>query len=340
MTLGGHFDVVNKEKRLQELNKLILEPHFWDDPKEAGIVNSELSNLKKEINQYNETNFLLDYLEEICKTEDTITNDINEQLDILLKNIDVLKNYLYLSGEYDKEACYLEIHPGAGGTESCDFASMLLRMYERFCDKYDYKYEEISFEKGDEAGLKSVNILITGPYAYGYLKHESGVHRLIRISPFDSNKRRHTSFASVSVTPKITKEIEVNIDDKDLKIDVYRSSGCGGQGVNTTDSAVRVTHIPTKIVVTCQNERSQIQNKETAINILKGKLYQLEIEKHHDKMQSFSNHDAINFGSQIRSYTLEPFKLIKDHRTNYEDVDAEKFLDGEIMAMLENNLKL
>lgn len=317
------------------------DANFWNDVKSSSELNSELQNLEKEINKYNSIKGELDFQNELLSLNDESTfDDISKSLEHISLDVNELKKYIYLNGEYDNASCYLEIHPGAGGTESCDWSLMLLRMYERFCDKYGYKYEEIDKEKGDEAGIKSVNVLITGPYAYGYLKHEVGVHRLIRISPFDSNKRRHTSFASVSVTPKIDKSINIEINENDLKIDVYRSSGCGGQGVNTTDSAVRVTHIPTKIVVTCQNERSQIQNKETAINVLKSKLYQLELIKQQEKLEGFQSHDQINFGSQIRTYTLEPFQLVKDHRSNYEETQAFKVLDGEIMELLEYNLKL
>ena len=213
-------------------------------------------------------------------------------------------------------------------------------MYERFCEKNNFKYEVIDELKGEEAGLKSVTLKINGDYAYGLLKNESGVHRLVRISPFDSNKRRHTSFASVVVTPDIDKNINIDIKEEDLKIDVYHSGGAGGQSVNTSNSAVRITHIPTKIVVTCQNERSQLKNKEIALKLLKNKLYMLEYERQQTELDNLKSNDvAINFGSQIRSYVLEPYKLVKDHRTNYENTDPEKVLDGEIKDMLLFNLK-
>jgi len=234
----------------------------------------------------------------------------------------------------------LEIHPGAGGTESCDWASMILRMYERFCEKNDYKYEVIYETPGEEAGIKSALIIIKGENAYGYLKRESGVHRLVRISPFDSNARRHTSFAAVSITPEFTDTKEIDIKETDLKIDVYHSSGAGGQSVNTSNSAVRITHLPTKIVVTCQNERSQLKNKEIAMRILKSKLYDLNLREQEEKMSMLKNTDAKNeFGSQIRSYVLEPYKLVKDTRSGYENSDPEKILDGEIYNMLDFNLK-
>ena len=337
--MGGHFDILNKKDRIKEIETIMNDASIWNDNTKALELNKELTSLKKEVDLYNE---LIDNLE-INRELIDISEDLNEiEISLLSLNDKAkeLKKYTYLNGKYDNNACYLEIHPGAGGTESCDWALMLLRMYERFCDKFDFKYEEIDYQKGDEAGIKSCNVLITGPYAYGYLKHEVGVHRLIRISPFDSNKRRHTSFCSVSITPKIDQDINIEINDADLKVDVYRSSGNGGQGVNTTDSAVRITHIPSKIVVTCQNERSQIQNKEQALNILKSKLIQIEENKNKEFLNSFSDSSMINFGSQIRTYTLEPFQLVKDHRSNFEVVDAYKFLDGEIMEMLENNLSI
>ena len=239
---------------------------------------------------------------------------------------------MLLNGKYDKEGAILEIHPGAGGTESCDWANMLYRMYQRYCDKKGYKYEVIDEQAGDEAGIKSVTLIIKGLYAYGYLKAEKGVHRLVRISPFDSNSRRHTSFASVSVSPYFeSKNIDIEINDSDVRIDVYRSSGCGGQGVNTTDSAVRITHLKTNIVVTCQNERSQIQNKEKAFEVLRNKLYELELQKKEQEMKSLKGDlDNINFGSQIRSYVMHPYSMVKDHRTNCETSNVSKVLDGTI----------
>ena len=247
---------------------------------------------------------------------------------------------LLLNGPYDKNNCILEIHPGAGGTESCDWASMLYRMYTRYCEKKNYKVEILDYQDGDEAGIKSVSLLIKGLNAYGYLKNEKGIHRLVRLSPFDSNNRRHTSFASVEVTPEIEKNDEIEIDEKDLKIDVYRSSGAGGQGVNTTDSAVRITHLPTKIVVTCQNERSQIQNKEHALNVLKNKLLILKMEQEEDELNKIKGESKeINFGSQIRSYVLHPYSMVKDHRTNVETSNTDKVLDGELDLFIEENLK-
>ncbi len=257
------------------------------------------------------------------------------------EQIEDLESKSLLNGEFDSNDCYLEIHPGAGGTESCDWSDMLLRMYQRYAEKNDYKVEVIDKQAGDEAGIKSVTLKISGDKAYGYLKNENGVHRLVRISPFDSNKRRHTSFASVTVTPEVNKDINIDIKDSDLKIDVYHSSGAGGQSVNTANSAVRITHLPSKIVVTCQNERSQLQNKEQAMKILKNKLYLLELAKQEEEMGNLKDtSSAINFGSQIRSYVLEPYKMVKDNRSGYESTEPDKILDGDLNNLIKSLLKL
>lgn len=257
------------------------------------------------------------------------------------KTLEETSLLLLLNGPYDGCDCILEIHPGAGGTESCDWANMLYRMYTRYCDKKGYRYEVIDNQAGEEAGIKSVSIIVHGLNSYGYLKAEKGVHRLIRISPFDSNSRRHTSFASVDVTPLYQKkDIEIEVRDTDIRVDVYRSSGKGGQGVNTTDSAVRITHLETGIVVTCQNERSQIRNKEIALEVLKNKLYQRQLEERQKELSSIKGDNAdINFGSQIRTYTMHPYSLVKDHRTNTETGNVEKVLDGDIEMFINDYLK-
>lgn len=269
-----------------------------------------------------------------------IDKEISEEninIDIKIKE---LSKFLYLNKEYDNNNCILEIHSGAGGTEACDWADMLYRMYVRWCDKKGYKYVIIDQQPGEEVGIKSCTILIKGEYVYGYLKHEKGVHRLVRLSPFDSNNRRHTSFASIDITPDINKDVSIEINDQDLKIDVYRSSGNGGQGVNTTDSAVRITHLPTKIVVTCQNERSQIQNKAEAMRILKNKLILLEEAKQNQELNNLKGENKnIEFGSQIRSYVMHPYSMVKDHRTNVETSNVQKVLDGEIDLFIDSNMK-
>ena len=255
----------------------------------------------------------------------------------LLKKEEILT---YLSGKYDNNPAIFEIHAGAGGTESCDWVAMLARMYTKDFDKKGYSYEMIDKQDGEEAGFKSVVYIVKGSYAYGYLKNEKGVHRLVRLSPFDSNNRRHTSFAAVDVIPEFDNNIDINLNEKDLRIDVYRSTGAGGQGVNTTDSAVRITHLPTGIVVTCQNERSQLKNKETALKVLKSKLYQIELKKRQDAVNNIKkDHNEIEFGSQIRSYVLHPYSMIKDHRTGYETSNVNKVLDGDLDGFIESNLK-
>ncbi len=321
------------------------EPNFWDDIDKANKKNQELTILKKESTSYNNLNKELlsskDILELIeLEPSVELQEELESSLEILTTNIEELELATLLNGEYAESDCYLEIHPGAGGTESCDWANMLLRMYERFCDKMNYKYELIEQQAGEEAGIKSATIHIKGAYAYGYLKCESGVHRLVRISPFDSNKRRHTSFASVSVVPEIDQNINIEIKEEDIRIDVYCASGHGGQGVNTTPSAVRITHFPSKIVVTCQNERSQLQNKEQAMKVLKGKLYALEAERKDRELKALKGiSTGIDFGSQIRSYVLEPYTLVKDTRSGYETAEASKVLDGDIKPFIESILK-
>lgn len=335
--MGGHFDLSNLEIRKNELDKEIQKEGFWDNVEKATVINREISNINKTLKEYNEINDSINTLELL--SEELSEEDYNKELDNIKNSLNELERKTHLSGEYDNLNCYLEIHPGAGGTESMDFASMLKRMYERFCEKYGYSYEVMYSLPGEEAGIKSVLLLIKGEYAYGYLKKESGVHRLVRISPFDSNARRHTSFASVTVTPEFSSTPEIEIKDADLKIDVYHSSGAGGQSVNTSNSAVRITHIPSKIVVTCQNERSQLKNKEIAIKILKNKLYELYLQEEEKKKNGLKDTTMdINFGSQIRNYVLEPYKLVKDLRSNYESNDPDKILDGEIKEMLEYNL--
>ena len=317
------------------------EPNFWDDVDNANKKNQRLINLKKRISTYNKLNNSISLIKEVIESNDNdLINEVFSELDDLKKDIDELEISSLLNGKYDSLNCFLEIHPGAGGTEACDWASMLYRMYIRFLESNNYTYEVIDFENGEEAGIKSVTILIKGFYPYGYLKGETGVHRLVRISPFDSNSRRHTSFASVMVTPEFDNTIDIDIKDSDLKIDVYHSSGAGGQSVNTSNSAVRITHLPTKTVVTCQIERSQLKNKEVAMKMLKSKLYQLELNKQEEKISSVKGDTMdINFGSQIRNYVLEPYRLVKDLRSNYETSNTDKVLDGQIMPIIESVLK-
>lgn len=343
MIYGGLFDLDSKLIRRDELNNIINSVDFWNSDNRENVLK--------------ENNFLNEIINSVNNVKKKIDNNIeflnmdidNELLDLIrgeyfdLKDeVEKLRINTYLSGEFDQNDCILEIHSGAGGTESCDWANMLYRMYTRYCEKNNFKIELIDFQDGDEAGLKSVSFIVHGLNAYGLLKNEKGVHRLIRISPFDSNKRRHTSFVSIDITPIFTDDlVDIDIPDSDIRIDVYRSSGKGGQGVNTTDSAVRITHIPSKIVVTCQNERSQIRNKETAMKVLKNKLYKLEVEKKESELKKIKGENTeINFGSQIRTYTMHPYSLVKDHRTNTENANVLKVLDGDLDIFINDNLKL
>lgn len=318
------------------------KPDFWNDRKYSEQVINESNNLKNTINTIETlTNKITNNLSLLEDTlDDEITLLLNEEYNDILKEVEELKITTYLSGEYDKYNCTLEIHAGAGGTESCDWANMLARMYTRYCEKNNYTITELSRQPGEEVGIKSILFQIKGPNAYGYFKGERGVHRLVRISPFDAGKRRHTSFASVEVIPEFDNNINIVINDKDLKIDVYHSSGAGGQSVNTSDSAVRITHIPTGIVITCQNERSQIQNREKALEILKNRLYLLEIEKQNDRLNNITkDQKTIGFGSGKRSYIMCPYTLVKDNDSNYETPDVNKVLDGNIEEFIKEGVK-
>ena len=342
MIYGGHFEPEQLEKRLKELEIISSEPNFWNDKKTSEKVINEMNSIR---NNLNDTKKLKEKVESNLELLNSLDDDeLKELLEVELidceEKIKELEILLLLNGPYDNCDAIIEIHPGAGGTESCDWASMLYRMYTRYFDKKGYKYEIIDYQDGEEAGIKSVTMIVHGTNVYGYLKCEKGVHRLVRISPFDSNKRRHTSFASVDVSPLFDNNVDIEINDADLRIDVYRSSGKGGQGVNTTDSAVRITHIPTHIVVTCQNERSQIKNKEIAMNVLKNKLYNLELQKKEEEMKNIKGElSDINFGSQIRSYVMHPYSLVKDNRTNTEVTDVKGVMDGNIDIFINDNLR-
>ena len=321
-----------------------MDPNFWQDKlnskkviKEKKLFEDLINSFENSVKQLNDLN----ELNELAAQE----NNLNIQSEVLtgIKDLrtEVKKNEIkcFLSNETDSLDCYVEIHAGAGGTESQDWADMLRKMYLKWSDNKSFKSELISEHRGDEAGIKSTTIRIEGDYAFGWLKKESGIHRLVRISPFDSGARRHTSFASVWVYPVVDEDINIDIHEKDLRIDTYRSSGAGGQHVNTTDSAVRITHIPTKIVVQCQNERSQHKNKETCMNMLKARLYDFEINKREKENQNMeSSKSDIGWGHQIRSYVLQPYRLVKDNRTNFESTNPDKILNGEIDDFLEQSL--
>lgn len=340
---GGYFDVDKKIKKIDELNKIYNDPSFWNDSNNSDKVIKELNSLNsivKPVMEIKNNIELLDCYFELLNTSNELYDEFESIYLDTLNKTKSLKTLTYFNGEYDNLNAIFEIHAGAGGTESCDWVVMLSRMYTKYFDKKGYTYQVLDEQVGEETGIKNITYLVKGTYAFGYLKNEKGVHRLVRLSPFDANNRRHTSFAAVDVTPEFEDDNKIEIKDSDIRVDVYRSTGAGGQGVNTTDSAVRITHIPTGIVVTCQNERSQIKNKETALKVLKSKLYQIKIKDSQDKINSMkSDHSGIVFGSQIRSYVLHPYSMIKDHRTGYETSNVNKVFDGYIDEFIESNLR-
>lgn len=323
----------------------MADPEFWNDQTQAQKVISEANGLKDLVGKFDHNVEALENAEvsyELVKEEDD--QDLREELDneiqALSKSLNEFELLILLSEPYDKNNAILELHPGAGGTESQDWASILLRMYTRWAESKGYKVETLNYLPGEEAGVKSVTLLIKGHNAYGYLRAEKGVHRLVRISPFDSSGRRHTSFVSCEVTPELDDDIDIEVNPEEIKIDTYRSSGAGGQHVNTTDSAVRITHLPTNTVVTCQSERSQIKNREQAMKMLKAKLYQLEIEKQQQEMAELRGEQKeIGWGSQIRSYVFHPYSMVKDHRTNYETGNIQAVMDGEIDEFIDAYLR-
>ncbi|RPG95470.1 MAG: peptide chain release factor 2 [Candidatus Pelagibacter sp. TMED286] len=331
-------------EKLKKLNQKMLETNFWQDQATSKKVIKEKKLFENLVNSFDNSIQKLKDLDElnhlaIEEKNQSIQNEILENIRDL--RLSVKKNEIrcFLSNEADTLDCYIEIHAGAGGTESQDWADMLRRMYLKWADIKEFKSSLISEHKGEEAGIKSSTIKIEGDYVFGWLKKESGIHRLVRISPFDSGSRRHTSFASIWIYPVVDENINIEILDKDLRVDTYRSSGAGGQHVNTTDSAVRITHIPTKIVVQCQNERSQHKNKETCMNMLKARLYDFEIKKKEKETQNLeSSKSEIGWGHQIRSYVLQPYRLVKDNRTNFESTSPDKVLNGEIDEFLEHSL--
>ena len=319
----------------------MLQPSFWDDRETADKMVSELKYIKNIISSVNSlTDSVNDALSMLDDGDNDITKLLEEELDDLRSLVYKLEIQTYLNGKYDKNTAIMEIHAGAGGTESCDWAQMLYRMYSRYAEKNGYSVTLLDRQDGEEVGIKSIMFQVSGDFAYGYLKGEKGVHRLVRISPFDANKRRHTSFAAVDVIPEVDSDIEVNVNSNDIRVDIYRSSGPGGQGVNTTDSAVRITHIPTGIVVTCQNERSQIRNKEKAMEVLKSKLYTILLEEKKSEVSDIRGVQVSNgFGSAKRSYVLVPYRLVKDNNSGYETSDVDSILDGDITEMLDYNLR-
>lgn len=340
-----HFDVENKEKELKELESKTTENDFWNDTDNSSKVLKQINSLKSKVEGLkklnNELNNLLEMSELLQVEEDEeLAKELLKSTYTLEKDIQKLEITTLLSGKYDNNNAILTIHPGAGGTEAQDWAEMLYRMYTRWANANGYEVKELDYLEGDEAGLKSVTFSVNGDYAYGYLKGEMGVHRLVRISPFDAGGRRHTSFASVEVLPEITDDIELDINPDDIKMDVYRASGAGGQHINKTSSAVRLTHIPTGIIVACQTERSQFQNRDTAMKMLKSKLLNLKEKEQKDTIDELKGIQMdIAWGSQIRSYVFCPYTLVKDHRTNYEVGNVQAVMDGDLNGFIDSYLK-
>ena len=336
MKWGTLFDIERCQERAMQLEEVSMDNAFWNDTERAQRVLQQLKGYKDIIEKYNKLCASLEdilVLIEMANEEEDVelAEEAKEEAKAFREKYEAMRIATMLDGEYDRNNAILELHSGAGGTESCDWVAMLYRMYTRWAEAHGYKVEVLDYLDGDEAGIKSVTIQVSGENAYGYLKSEKGIHRLVRISPFDSSGRRHTSFASCDVMPELTDEISIDIKPEDLRIDTYRSTGAGGQHVNTTDSAVRITHIPTNIVVQCQNERSQIQNRERAMQMLRAKLHEKEEEERLEKMDGIRGEKKeIAWGSQIRSYVFHPYNLVKDHRTSEETGNSSAVMDGDI----------
>jgi len=330
------FDIATIEKEIANLNQETLKDGFWNDIDNSSKILAKIKRLEKKKAEYINVKADLDNATEIndmllLEADEELAQELNTTTKKLEKQIENMELELMFSGKYDKNNSIITLHPGAGGTESQDWAEMLYRMYTKWANSNGFDVKELDFLEGDEAGIKSVTALVSGENAYGYLKCEMGVHRLVRISPFDSGGRRHTSFASLEVLPEITEDIEIEINLEDLRIDTYRASGAGGQHVNKTDSAIRITHIPTNIVVSCQSERSQTQNKETAMKMLKSKLLDLKEKEHKEKIEDLKGVQRdIAWGSQIRSYVFHPYSMVKDHRTGYETGNTEAVMNGDL----------
>ncbi|MBF0293085.1 MAG: peptide chain release factor 2 [Nitrospinae bacterium] len=342
--LRGHLDIAAKTSELSSIEKKISDPKFWDEPSATQPLLKKRAALSRTVDGYNRLEKGLKDLEDLAEMlkaeeDDAMLAEALSEAQTLAKEINALELSAMLSGEHDGDNAIVEIHPGAGGTESQDWASILMRMYLRWAERKGYKTRIVDYLPGEEAGVKSVTFIVEGEYAYGRMRAEVGVHRLVRISPFDANKRRHTSFSSVAVTPELNDDIDIIIREEDIKVDTYRSSGAGGQSVNTTDSAVRITHLPTNTVVSCQNERSQHKNKAWALKVLKGKLFEMEQEKNREKLEGLGGEKKeIKWGSQIRSYVMQPYQMVKDLRTRIESGNINAVLDGEIDMFIEGYL--
>ena len=340
-----HFDIIKLEDELSNLEKETLQQNFWSDKENSNKILSRIKLIKSKVNSYkkleNELNELIDLLELVeVEYDEDIAKEILKNVENTKKDFNKFEIETLLSGKYDSNNAILTLHPGAGGTEAQDWVEMLYRMYSKWASSNNYSVKELDYLEGDEAGIKSVTFLISGEYAYGYLKGEMGVHRLVRISPFDSGGRRHTSFASLEVLPEITEDIDLYINPDDIKMDVFRASGAGGQHINKTSSAVRLTHIPTGIVVSCQSQRSQLQNRETAMKMLKSKLLDLKEKANKETIDELKGiQHEIAWGSQIRSYIFCPYTLVKDHRTNFEMGNVQSVMDGDLNGFIEAYLK-
>lgn len=345
-TSGGYFDISAINEKIKKLETQLQEPDFWNDQVNARKVTQHLNNLKNQIEKDKKLkNIADDMLTYLMLLEESFNQSLLEEGVVELKNhevfLDKVETQFLLSGKADHNNAILTIHPGAGGTESQDWAEMLLRMYKRWAENSNLKIEIVDLQPGDEAGIKSVTMEVIGEFAFGFLKSESGIHRLVRISPFNAQGKRQTSFASVFIYPLIEDDHEIEIDPKNLRIDTYRASGKGGQGVNTTDSAVRITHLPTGIIVQCQNERSQIINREVALKILKSRLYQMQEEEREKERQKLQNSKTdIGWGNQIRSYVFHPYQMVKDHRTNFETGNTDAVMNGDIDSFITAYLKM
>ncbi|MGC8916973.1 MAG: peptide chain release factor 2 [Thermoanaerobaculum sp.] len=341
--LRGYFDAPALQAQLAQLSEKTQAPDFWQDQDKAREVMQQVRSLEAKLESdafLAEAAEELEVLAELAQEDPGVEEDLGNAIARIEPRLSRLGLELTMTGDYDANNAYLEIHPGAGGTESADWANMLLRMYLRWCERRGFEAEVLDIQDAEEAGIKSATVLVKGEYAYGYLKAENGIHRLVRISPFDAQGRRHTSFASVHVYPEVDEEVEVTIDEKDIRIDRFCASGPGGQGVNTTYSAVRVTHLPTGIVVSCQNERSQIKNLATAMRVLKARLFELERQKKEQELEKIKGPKKdIAWGNQIRSYVLQPYRLVKDLRTGYEVGDADRVLDGDLDGFIEAYLR-